>query len=93
MNWDTVQYSQTFRIQLATDSLFTTSSLLINVGGLPVTQYNVPGATLSNNTQYYWRVNATNAAGTGPFSQIWKFRTVISPPVAAPLISPPKVYK
>ncbi len=89
LNWDSVQYSTSYRVQLSTDSTFTTT-LLINAGGLVFSHYNVPGGLLSNNTLYYWRVNATNSAGTGPYSIVWKFRTVISPPVAAPsLISPP----
>ncbi len=89
LNWDSVQYASTFRVQLSTDSTFTIPHL-INAGDLTFSQYNVPGGVLSNNTTYFWRVNASNNAGTGPYSQVWKFRTVISPPVAAPtLLSPP----
>ncbi len=89
LNWDSVQYAASFRVQLSTDSTFTIPPL-INAGGLTFSQYNVPGGILSNNTTYYWRVNATNNAGTGPYSQVWRFHTVISPPVAAPtLLAPP----
>ncbi|HMQ99156.1 MAG TPA: T9SS type A sorting domain-containing protein, partial [Ignavibacteria bacterium] len=89
LNWDSVQYAASFRVQLSTDSTFTIPNL-INAGGLTFSQYNVPGGILSNNTTYYWRVNATNNAGTGPYSQVWHFHTVISPPVAAPtLLAPP----
>lgn len=88
LDWDSVQFAETFRVQLSADSTF--SVMLINAGGLVYSQYNVPGGLLSNNTVYYWRVNASNSAGTGPFSAVWRFRTVVSPPVAAPiLISPP----
>jgi len=87
LNWDSVQYAATFRIQLSTDPGF--GSTLINIGGLTFSQYNVPGGILLNNVTYYWRVNASNAAGTGPYSAVWNFKTVVSPPVAAPvLISP-----
>lgn len=89
LDWDSVQYAASFKVQLSTDSTFTIPSL-INAGGLTFSQYNVPGGILSNNTTYYWRVNATNNAGTGPYSQVWRFHTVISPPVAAPtLLAPP----
>lgn len=89
LNWDSVQYAASFRVQLSTDSTFTIPNL-INAGGLTFSQYNVPGGILNNNTTYYWRVNATNNAGTGPYSQVWRFRTVTSPPVAAPtLLAPP----
>lgn len=89
LDWDSVQYAATFRVQLSTDSTFNTN-LLINSGGLTFSQYNVPGGILSNNTTYFWRVNASNTAGTGPYSAVWKFRTITSPPVAAPtLLAPP----
>src|SRR4030095_17189081 len=66
------------------------ATTLINTGGLSFSQYNVPGGILQNNTTYYWRVNATNSAGTGQYSLVWRFRTVVSPPVAAPiLLNPP----
>ena len=88
LDWNDVPFAETYRIQISTDSLFAT--FLSNIGGLTFSQYNVPGGLLQNNTTYYWRVNATNSAGTGPFSPVWRFRTVVSPPVAAPdLISPP----
>ncbi|MEO8513340.1 MAG: YCF48-related protein [Ignavibacteria bacterium] len=89
LDWDSVQYSATFKVQLSTDSTFTTAPL-INAIGLTFSQYNVPGGVLSNNTVYFWRVNASNTAGTGPYSPVWKFRTVVTPPVAAPtLLAPP----
>ncbi|MBN8586251.1 MAG: T9SS type A sorting domain-containing protein [Ignavibacteria bacterium] len=88
LNWDSVQYAASFRIQLSTDSTFATT--LINSSGLVFSQYNVPGGILNNNTRYFWRVNASNNAGTGPYSQVFDFTTVISPPVAAPtLLAPP----
>lgn len=88
LNWDSVQYAASFRIQLSTDSTFATT--LINSAGLVFSQYNVPGGILNNNTRYFWRVNASNNAGTGPYSQVFDFTTVISPPVAAPtLLAPP----
>ena len=88
LDWDIVQYTETYRVQVSTDSLF--GSFIFNIGGLTASQYNVPGGILLNNTFYYWRVNASNSAGTGPFSVTWKFKTVISPPVAAPvLLAPP----
>ncbi|HRE11846.1 MAG TPA: hypothetical protein PLN22_13615 [Ignavibacteria bacterium] len=88
LNWDSVQYAASFRVQLSTDSTFGTT--LINAAGLTFSQYNVPGGILSNNTRYFWRVNASNSAGTGIYSEVWDFHTVISPPVAAPtLLSPP----
>lgn len=88
LDWDSVPFAETYRIQLSTDAGF--GSFVINSSGLTASQYNVTGGTLNTNTVYYWRVNATNQAGTSSFSPVWNFKTVISPPVAAPtLISPP----
>lgn len=88
LDWNDVPFASSYRVQLSIDSTFGTT--LINIGGITVSQYNVPGGILNNNTKYYWRVNATNSAGTGAWSLIWNFRTVVSPPVAPPvLISPP----
>src|SRR5438876_11175498 len=75
-------------IQFSEASLFNT--ILINATPLNISQYTTSGGVLQNNTVYYWRVNATNSSGTGPFSVVWHFRTVISAPIAAPdLLSPP----
>jgi hypothetical protein len=58
------------------------------VGGITISQYQVQD--LTNNTLYYWRVNATNNVGTGPWSIVWHFTTIVSAPIAPPqLISPP----
>src|SRR5690606_39836453 len=39
---------------------------------------------LLNNTVYYWRVRASNTAGEGDWSSIWRFTTVGAPlPVPA----------
>jgi photosystem II stability/assembly factor-like uncharacterized protein len=88
LDWDSVPFAETYRVQLSTDPGFGT--FIINLPGLTASQYNVTGGTLNNNTTYYWRVNATNQAGTSAFSAVWNFKTVVSPPVAAPtLLSPP----
>lgn len=87
LDWDSVPFAETYRVQLSTDAGF--GSFIIDIPNLTASQYNVTGGTLSNNTTYYWRVNAKNQAGTSSFSPVWNFKTVISPPVAAPsLLSP-----
>jgi photosystem II stability/assembly factor-like uncharacterized protein len=88
LDWDSIPFAETYRVQLSTDPNF--GSFIINVAGLTSSHYNVSGGTLNNNTTYYWRVSATNQAGTSAFSAVWNFKTVVSPPVAAPtLLSPP----
>jgi hypothetical protein len=53
------------------------------------TQYQVPAGKLQSGNTYFWRVNASNSAGTSAWSSIWNFTTSISPPITPVLISPP----
>lgn len=88
LDWDSIPFAETYRVQLSIDPGF--GSFIINIAGLTSSQYNVTGGALNNNTTYYWRVSASNQAGTSAFSTVWNFKTVVSPPVAAPsLLSPP----
>lgn len=88
LDWDSVQHASSYRIQISEDPGFGT--FIINSFIPTFSQYNVQGGFLLNNRLYYWRVSASNYAGTSPYSPVWNFRTIISPPVAAPtLISPP----
>jgi photosystem II stability/assembly factor-like uncharacterized protein len=75
-----------YRLQIALDSSFAEivfeDSMIFN----PVRQVTI----LEHNTMYYWRVNArTTASGTGEFSSIWSFTTIIAPPSAPVLVGPP----
>ncbi|MCX6162269.1 MAG: dockerin type I domain-containing protein, partial [Ignavibacteriae bacterium] len=74
LDWNDVQYSASYRIQVSTDQLFNT--ILWDTSGVVPSQVNIPANKLTGLTQYYWRVNATNAGGTGPYSAVWNFRTV-----------------
>lgn len=60
-----------YRVQLATDSLFT--NIIVNDSTLTDSIRAVSG--LNNLTNYWWRVNAKNVAGTSAFTTAWKFTT------------------
>jgi len=86
LSWVTQAGVDSFNVQVSLVSDFTT--LLKNVTGIKTTSYNALG--LSMNTTYYWRVRATNSAGTGAFSSTWSFTTSnipLIPPV--PVLSSP----
>lgn len=63
-----------YRVQLATSFDFT--QVVRDTGGVLDTTIALP--PLQQSTVYFWRVNATNALGTSPWSEIWRFRTIIT---------------
>jgi hypothetical protein len=72
--WDTVANSTSYRVQVSTDSLFGQTAFDTTIS---VTQVTIPPGKLANNTEYFWRASASNAAGTGPWSEVWNFRTLV----------------
>ena len=82
--WNPVAYANTYRVQLASDTSFT--NIILDDSTLTNTLKTV--TNLSPLTDYYWRVNAKNISGTGPFSSIWHFKTLGSP-ITPVLQSPP----
>jgi hypothetical protein len=75
INWDDVLNAESYSLQVSTNSGF--SSFVINVASLPSSQYQVPANSFQNNILYYWRANAVNTAGNGPWSTVWNFRTLL----------------
>ncbi|MEK9138620.1 MAG: fibronectin type III domain-containing protein, partial [Bacteroidota bacterium] len=61
LSWNASSGATSYQLQLSTDPSFT--SLEVNQGGITATSYAATG--LANSTPYYWRVNASNAGGTG----------------------------
>jgi hypothetical protein len=73
--WNLVPGATGYKIQLSPVSNF---SNIVDSANLNVTQYTVPPGKLLYSTTYFWRVNATNSVGTGPWSTVWLFSTLIS---------------
>jgi hypothetical protein len=40
-----------------------------------MSEFRVPSGVLIHNGLYFWRVNASNSSGVGPWSTVWVFRT------------------
>ena len=74
MDWSDVSGAISYRIVIATDTSF--SSPAFDTSGITASQITVPAGKLSGSTLYYWKVNATNGAGTGPWSPTWNFTTM-----------------
>jgi hypothetical protein len=72
--WSDVPSATSYRVQISLSPIF--SSLVFNIGGLIGSLYVIPSGVLGYNTLYYWRVNATNSGGTGPWSSVCNFTTI-----------------
>jgi fibronectin type 3 domain-containing protein len=84
LTWNASTGAATYRVQLSTSSGF--SSTLVDDSTLTGTTKAV--GPLSNNTAYYWRVNAKNAGGTSAFSTASSFTTIVALPAVPTLASP-----
>lgn len=82
--WQSVASADHYHIQLSEDEYFSTT--LLDVKGIPLTRY--AANDLRDATWHYWRVSASNAAGTGPWSVVSRFRTVRPAPAQPRLIAP-----
>ncbi len=81
--WNKSLLATTYRVQVATDSLFT--SLFLNDSTVTDSTRLVTGLT-AGSTNYWWRVNGKSGAGTGAWSQAYKFTTTaVLPPAVVNL--------
>ncbi|NQT26197.1 T9SS type A sorting domain-containing protein [candidate division KSB1 bacterium] len=71
VEWDPLDHAASFNLQVSTADNF--SSLFLDESALTVTSHTITG--LSGATTYYWKISATNMAGTGDFSTVWDFYT------------------
>jgi hypothetical protein len=84
LTWGVTEGAASYRVQVSKVSNFT--STVVNVGNVTDTSYQVSG--LEHSTIYYWRVNATNESGTGGWSAVRSFTTIIGTPEVPILVSP-----
>jgi Leucine-rich repeat (LRR) protein len=82
-DWTTVDYAESYDIQLSTTDDFSSISFEYNVATNSKTV-----SALSTITTYYWRVRATNARGDGNWSEVWSLTTLPPIPEAPELSSP-----
>jgi hypothetical protein len=83
--WDSVSKATKYRIQVSTDSSFSSTvkdSILSGIGDTSL------ALTLSNGTKYFWHVKAMNATDTSAWSTEWKFTTIVAAPAVPVLVSP-----
>jgi hypothetical protein len=71
LSWNASSGAEFYRLQVATSNNFSTT--VADQNGITSTSFTVNG--LSNSTQYYWRVNASNSSGTSSWSSVFSFTT------------------
>jgi hypothetical protein len=83
--WSRSNRASSYHLQLSADAFFL--PLLVNDSTLTDTVKQI--GPLAHMTQYYWRVRASNVAGTSSFSNVDSFVTI--PPLPGPvqLVYPP----
>lgn len=86
LKWSSSIGADSYKIQVSSDSTFN-STFAENKSGVTDTSDSISTA-LSQNTLYYWRVNATNSAATSIWSDIWNFMTVVPVPTKVSIVSP-----
>ena len=77
LSWNASSGASSYQVQVSATSDF--AAPVFNQSGITATSATV-SPSLSNNTLYYWRVNATNTAGTSVWSPVWSFTTIASVP-------------
>ncbi len=54
------------------------SAVVLHKDTLSDTAYVVPTGVIANNTQYYWRVSASDSGGVSAWSPTWSFTTALT---------------
>jgi hypothetical protein len=73
LSWTHQCMPDSFRLQIATDSLFV--NILLNQGKITGTSFALPAGILVGANKFYWRVAAVNTAGAGKWSVVNNFST------------------
>ena len=68
--WGSVSGAQFYKVQVSTVPDF---AIIIDSASISTTSYTIPGGKIQFYITYYWRVQAGNSFGYGPFSNHWWF--------------------
>lgn len=84
LSWTPSPGATSYHIQIAIDSVF--NLVVVEDSSLTITSTVASG--LANGVTYFWRVQARSIAGISPFSDPWRFTTVVAAPLAPTLVMP-----
>jgi hypothetical protein len=88
LSWQVVTGAKRYHAQVSTTPDF--SSIFGQDSLLAVPPYRISG--LAQARDYYWRVRGKNSLGTGPWSEVFTFRTGISRAPDAPVLASPAAF-
>jgi hypothetical protein len=74
LKWNSVPSAESYRVQIATDSMF--ANIILDDSSVTAPGRSVFG--LIGNTCYFWRVNAKNYIGTSNYSDVWRFTSKVT---------------
>ncbi len=83
LKWQYPNFASSYEFQLSTDSTFNSNIIIDNAA---VTDTFMVLTGLLGQQKYFWRLNASNAGGTSPYSQAYNFTTGF--PALAQLVYP-----
>jgi hypothetical protein len=73
LRWNASTGTKSYRLQISKNETF--SLIVFDSSGITDTSY--VSLRLLSRTTHYWRVNATNVAGTSGWSTVWDFTTMV----------------
>lgn len=75
-SWIATPTASAYQIQVSLNNNFNPN--LIDSGRISALSFDAPLFIINTNTQYYWRVRASNSQGisVGPWSSVWNFTTI-----------------
>ena len=82
--WNSVNGAEKYKLQLTLNEDF--SSIEYSQNNLTDTLHSL--SNLSNDTQYFWRVQAYSTNSSSEWSEIWNFTTIVDTPSVVTLQSP-----
>jgi hypothetical protein len=78
LEWEPSMGASSYGLQVATDPSF--GNLVANEAGITNPFFDIPTGKLNWNSDYYWRINASDSQGnTSDWSSPWSFYTVLEP--------------
>jgi type IX secretion system substrate protein/fibronectin type III domain protein len=90
LTWDVNQEAEVYTLQVSSTVDFADADIVQEYSDLSETSKILD--VLEHSKMYYWRVQGINEGGEAPWSEIWTFETVISPPLNQVVLASPVNY-